>query len=245
MKTSRAERYRRRLPVRFGEGTTLLGSGFTSNVSVRGLSIASLSPATSGALLDIEAKLPDGRLARIKGRVRWVHNGSARLNIPNVYGIALTTADPAWFEFVAETTNPTRTQPPPASASTPPPAQPAPKAAAPAKSGMDTDVGRPRLRRMRIAVPVRFGPDAKMELRGTTLDVSASGLSIASPNVQAALTSLHLLVEFETGGVHVEGVVVRARRMSPTERIPNSFAVRLVRADEGWYREIQRLHGIL
>jgi hypothetical protein len=242
LKPRRADRYRRRVPVHFGEALPFRTSGFTTNVSARGLSIASPNVPVSGSRILLEVKLSTGP-CRLEGRVVWVHRGSATLNIPNNFGVQLLGSDEAWFRFIAESASGDLRAPSASPIPVVPPPAPAPaRPAAGPSNEMEQGRGQPRLRRYPASLPVRFGANGKLEHRGTTLDLSATGVAVASPLVQPLHTQLQLEVELsDAARAHCEGVVVRAKRMSIAERTPNSFAIRITRADESWYRHIQTL----
>lgn len=228
----RGQRFRKRVSLHFGTGAPTSG-GFTTNVSAWGLSMTAPSIHAPGTRLQIEVRLATGNVARLTARVRWARRGTPALGIPNSMGVRLETADEGWFAFVSALGDPKHELVPPPEAMAPTPA-PAPV------------TGKEKTRRVLVRHPVswlvRFGLGEKLDMAGTTLDVSAMGVAVSTPTLPAPGTGLFLEVSLPGSAVvRCEGVVLRARRLSVAERKPNAMAVRLSRADEAWYRAVLAL----
>ena len=214
----RATRYRKRVAVQFG-AQRLTGGGFTTNVSTWGMSLAAPSLHLPGTSLQLEARLGDGQPAMMTVIVTWARRGSAALGVPNTMGLRIVTADQRWLSFVASLDKP----------------------AAPLARGRTEASGRV-LGRYGVDWPVRLGLGEKLDKSGQTIDVSAMGLSMSSTMVASVGTRLFFEVTLPEGtAVRCEGQVVRAARSPGAGAGAVAMAVRLIRADERWYREVLAL----
>lgn len=256
-KVARPTRVRKRLSVEFGPAYPLAHSGFTVNVSPRGLRVQSKFMHPQGTKLFLLARLPSGETCRVEGRVAWAQEGSQTLGIPNSMGIALTSADEAWFKLVAEVqyvdVGAPRTVVPPAPAmpdpptparlvkSAPPPVRapepstPPPSRAPPTLEALKARAPVVRPPRVNERLRVHFGTSPRMELQGVTLDVSFGGVAIETLSLRPVGTKLFVELELPDGELAAcEGEVVRTHKFDLLQRVPNSMAVRFTESDPLW-----------
>jgi len=129
----RNARIRRRMLVNFGPQAPLRETGFTTNVSVRGLGLTSSMVHPPGTRLTLQVQLPDGSSANVVGTVAWAQRGSRSLNLASQMGIRVLEADAAFRNYVEAVWRDPNSQvvappaPPPVmrpGQATPPPASP-------------------------------------------------------------------------------------------------------------------------
>lgn len=121
---ARAPRVRKRLAIRFGSGDARGSSGFTTNLSPRGLGIMSYAVLPYGTKVSIEFVLPGGNTCQLEGVVVWAKQGAAQFRAPGTMGLRVTWADEDFFQFVAHLLRadvPTPPEPRPALQPLPPP----------------------------------------------------------------------------------------------------------------------------
>jgi hypothetical protein len=99
-KSTRAVRSRKRTSVRFGPTPDVRHTGFTLNVSPRGLAISSQTVLVPGSGLHLTLVVTSGRAVRIEGFVVWAQRGLANASIPGNMGIAITWAEEEFFNWV-------------------------------------------------------------------------------------------------------------------------------------------------
>ncbi len=100
-KKQRWIRIRRRLQVRYGPEDPAF-TGFTGNVSREGIMVRAVRVFAPGTVLNMDIDL-NGTLHRVKGRVRWAREGSARLLSTGRVGMGIRLIDPpaAFLEALA------------------------------------------------------------------------------------------------------------------------------------------------
>lgn len=99
-KRDRNARIRRRMLVVFGPTPPYRETGFTTNVSIRGLGVTSNVAHPPGTRLTFQLQLPDGTGTTVSGVVAWASRGSRSLNLPSSMGIRLLETDAAFREYV-------------------------------------------------------------------------------------------------------------------------------------------------
>jgi hypothetical protein len=67
-------RFRRRLEVRYSDGTNPPSMGFSGNVSAQGMMIRTPRVYAPGTLLDLELRFAGGTV-KLRGRVAWAREG--------------------------------------------------------------------------------------------------------------------------------------------------------------------------
>src|SRR4051812_45325548 len=96
----RNPRVHRRLAVRFGTTPDLPGSGFTTNLSARGLGISAQAIYPAGTRIQAELRSVNGDVHRLGGIVVWSTRGAASLNVPGAMGVHIDTADQSFQRLI-------------------------------------------------------------------------------------------------------------------------------------------------
>jgi hypothetical protein len=100
-KQARANRVRKRLAIRFGAKDTHTGTGFTTNISARGVGVVTHAVHPRGTKLNMELTLPGGDRCRVECVVAWAQRGVAQFRTPGGMGLRVTWADENYFQFIA------------------------------------------------------------------------------------------------------------------------------------------------
>jgi hypothetical protein len=94
----RHERYTRRLEVEFSAHDKTY-VGISSNLSMSGMFIRSNHPFPPETIVSMTIHLPDGKFARVKGRVKTALR-TAVTGIKNGMGIEFIERDPNYLDFI-------------------------------------------------------------------------------------------------------------------------------------------------
>jgi hypothetical protein len=100
------------LAVRFGLRETRLGTGFTTNLSARGLGIATHAIHPIGTRLNLELSLPSGDKCQVEALVAWAQRGVAQFRTPGGMGLQIIWADESYFRLIADLMTADRASPP-------------------------------------------------------------------------------------------------------------------------------------
>lgn len=202
----RGRRIGRRLPVRFETSARRRGDGWTLDLSTLGAAFACEQPLEPNEPVRLELSLPGGEPSVLRATVRWWRLDE-RLAMPIHVGVQLASADMRYLRFIAQATEMLE------------PDEAGPLRVSPAGPG---DLARPaprtvlpRAARFPAHVPLRFGAFLQLDGQGTTLDVSAHGLSFTSDRLLAAGEPLNLALMLPDGRFgHGRGLVSWVRERS-------------------------------
>lgn len=241
----RAPRFRRRFSVSFGPAYPLGATGFSVNVSARGLSMTTGATPAPATRLFLEVRRPNLKPCRLEGTVAWVRRGLAALGMPNTVGVVLARSDESWLSLITDTATPGG---PSTSARSAPAANAMPKAGnnipvsrlrpARVSTGVDAGVGAPRLQRFGIAIPMRFGTDGSLKFQGTIHNISASGFAFTSEEIVPTGSRMFFAVDLGSGvSARGDALVVWQRESARL----GDMGARLAGVDEAWYRLVMKL----
>lgn len=235
----RTPRIRRRLLVRFGP--SLLEqrqSGFTVDISLRGLGLTTTSVPGKGTALVLTLTLPDGQIAALEGEVAWARSGARTAGVPGYVGVKLSAADEQFIAFAAAQA------PAPSEVGHLPPMFVAPSVVTPSVIIPPRPVVA-RQPRFAEALPVRLiALSADAENRGVLEDVSRSGLALTCALTTTPPAGTRVLATVTTPDgerARVAGTVAWAA--PGAEGALSRLGLRLTRSDEVWTRLLDELEG--
>ncbi len=223
-RVARTQRIKKRIAVRYGPAYPLLGTGFTTNVSPRGLAMSASSVFKPGTTLVLELRLPGEDLIRVGGVVAWALRGAPAMGLPSTLGVEITGADESFFRFLGKLPGFDGDR--------------AAASASPGGSAAGSSRGvRTRADRYASELPFRFGTTSALFLTGRLLNVSASGLSFRATGRIPVGTPLHFAADWPGGSLQGTGVVLWTRTLAGEQ----VHGMRLTQATETWFRHLRQL----
>lgn len=248
----RLPRTRRRIAVRFGTQGELSHHGLSVNLSSRGIGVASNTILPIGTTVRMELSLATGQLSHLSGVVVWAMRGALALNLPGSMGIRIDASDEAFLGLLARMTADTHdTDPelaPVAMRDTAPELAPVATPKHPTVDWWqdpDTEASTPgrgsrpvdavsRVPRFFEQVPLRFGLNAALNLRGFTDNISRTGMAVSCPAALApSETMLFALTLPDDRLCHGTGLVMWSR-LGREASAPHSMGVRITRVEKNF-----------